>query len=83
MGWRYTSVSDPSELAAGLDMLTAQSDVPVLVEVFTTARQDSEAVRLMRESNAPRSWKNSVRKRVPPSVRRSIKARLDRVTSRV
>jgi 2-succinyl-5-enolpyruvyl-6-hydroxy-3-cyclohexene-1-carboxylate synthase len=76
MGWNYASVDSPGDLAGGLDKLVGESDVPMLLEVFTTMEQDSEGVRLMRETNGPRTLKNTIKRKVPPSVRRAVKRRI-------
>lgn len=72
-GWTYASATTADELAPALDVLLGESDAPVLVEVFTTMADDSEGVRLLRESNAPRSVRSVVKRAVPPPVRRALK----------
>lgn len=77
-GWRYIRVDKRQHLAAALDTLLGQSDVPVFVEVFTTMDDDSDAVRMLVAANSSRSLEGKLVAALSPKSKRRIKKYLRR-----
>lgn len=78
MGWSYVAVREKTDLAGALDLLVAQSDRPVFVEVFTTMQDDSDGVRIVREANTIESLERRIAKHLSPEMKRAAKFVLGR-----
>lgn len=78
MGWVYAPVRSEDELGRAIDALVSDSKQPVLVEVFTTMRADSDAERLIHDANAFVPKGHSIARHLPPGVKSVAKRALRR-----
>jgi 2-succinyl-5-enolpyruvyl-6-hydroxy-3-cyclohexene-1-carboxylate synthase len=79
MGWAYIPVRSKSELIENAEKLMWESDRPVFMEVFTTMRDDSDAVKMLVAENASRTLKGKLIASLSPEAKRRIKKLLGRV----
>ena len=78
MGWSYMPVRSKAELVDNAEKLVCDSDRPVLMEVFTTMRDDSDAVRMLVAAHASMSLKGKLVASLSPEAKRRIKKLLGR-----
>lgn len=78
MGWSYISVRSKGELVDNAEKLLGGSDRPVLMEVFTTMRDDSDAVKMLVAAHASMSLKGKLLASLSPEAKRRIKRFLGR-----
>jgi 2-succinyl-5-enolpyruvyl-6-hydroxy-3-cyclohexene-1-carboxylate synthase len=78
MGWSYLAVHSKADLAESARKLVCESDRPVLMEVFTTMQDDSDAVKMLVAENASMSLKGKLIASLSPEAKRSIKRLLGR-----
>jgi 2-succinyl-5-enolpyruvyl-6-hydroxy-3-cyclohexene-1-carboxylate synthase len=69
MGWGYFGAKTEQCLVDSLDWFTGLSDVPLLLEVFTTMEGDSDALRLFRQLNSTESFEKRSGKKLPPKAK--------------
>lgn len=79
MGWSYIPVRCKADLVDNAEKLVCESDRPVFMEVFTTMRDDSDAVKMLVAENASRSLKGKLIASLSPEAKRRIKKLLGRV----
>lgn len=79
MGWAYFPVRSKADLIDNAEKLVCESDRPVFMEVFTTMRDDSDAVKMLVAENASRSLKGKLIASLSPEAKRRIKKLLGRV----
>lgn len=78
MGWSYIPVRSKADLVDNAEKLVYDSDRPVLMEVFTTMRDDSDAVKMLVAANASMSLKGKLVASLSPEAKRRIKKLLGR-----
>jgi len=78
MGWDYIEVRRKEDLLASADVFVGESERPILMEVFTTMKNDSVGVRVIREANTHESLERRLAKALPPGVKRIAKTILGR-----
>lgn len=78
MGWDYLEVRTKADLEAVAEAFVGANERPVLMEVFTTMKDDSLGVQLIREANTHRSLENRIATALPPGVKKAAKRVLKR-----
>jgi 2-succinyl-5-enolpyruvyl-6-hydroxy-3-cyclohexene-1-carboxylate synthase len=78
MGWEYQGVRTKEELRANADRFVGDSARPVLMEVFTTMRDDSEGLRMLQGATTPRTLERKIAGRLSPGTKRIAKRVLGR-----
>ncbi|QFS90669.1 2-succinyl-5-enolpyruvyl-6-hydroxy-3-cyclohexene-1-carboxylate synthase [Mycobacterium sp. THAF192] len=79
MGWSYIPVRSKSDLLESSGKLIEDGDRPVFMEVFTTMRDDSDAVKMLVAENASMSLRGKLIASLSPEAKRRIKKLLGRV----
>lgn len=82
MGWDYIEVKTKQDLLANAGRLLADSERPILMEVFTTMDSDSEGVKIIRDSNPHTVLRNWLVNRIPEHVRHAVPRPLKRIAQR-
>lgn len=77
-GWRYIPVHSKTDLIGNAEKLVCESDRPVVMEVFTTMEDDSDAVKMLVAENASMSLKGKLIASLSPEAKRRIKRLLGR-----
>ncbi len=78
MGWSYIPVRSKAQLVDNAEKLVGESERPVLMEVFTTMEDDSDAVKMLVAENASLSLKGKLIASLSPEAKRRIKKLLGR-----
>lgn len=78
MGWSYIPVRSKADLIDNAEKLVGESDRPVFMEIFTTMRDDSDAVKMLVAENASKSLKGKLIASLSPEAKRRIKKLLGR-----
>jgi 2-succinyl-5-enolpyruvyl-6-hydroxy-3-cyclohexene-1-carboxylate synthase len=78
MGWSYIPVHSKTDLVGNAEKLVGESDRPLLMEVFTTMQDDSDAVKMLVAENASMSLKGKLIASLSPEAKRRIKRLLGR-----
>lgn len=73
MGWKYVKVETKDQFSESIDALVGESDAPVLVEVFTTMKADSDGVQQMIETNSRVSLQGKIYRKMGPKMKRTAK----------
>lgn len=78
MGWSYIPVRSKADLIEKAEKLILESDRPILMEVFTTMDDDSDAVKMLVAAHASMSLKGRLIASLSPEAKRRIKKLLGR-----
>lgn len=68
MGFKYLTANSKEEFAENKEEFIKESDQPILFEIFTTEREESEALKLIIESNSSKSLKEKIVHIIKPIV---------------
>ncbi|MGK0741648.1 2-succinyl-5-enolpyruvyl-6-hydroxy-3-cyclohexene-1-carboxylate synthase [Leucobacter sp. Z1108] len=77
-GWSYLSARTKEEFHASISDFLGESDVPVLLEIFTTMQDDSDGVEIVHRANTHRSLEQRIAQFLPPDVKKAVKKALRR-----
>lgn len=72
MGWDYIEVTTKHDLLEHAERFVANSDRPILMEVFTTMKDDSDGVRIIRDANPHATLRERLIDMVPANAKRVV-----------
>lgn len=78
-GFKYLSIHQKEDLNNAIDVLINPCEKPILMEVFTTMKQDSDAFELFTKTNAQHKSKKSIKKIIKDTMPDSLKKEIKKV----
>ena len=73
MGWEYIRIETKEQLHEAADSFVSVSDKPILIEVFTTMKADSDGVEQMIETNSKLSLQGKIYRKLGPKMKRTAR----------